>query len=56
MGNIVEKIAAHKLEALLVAAIAAGGYLIHNQHKEKEELKQVLLKSIKSKDSGMKEF
>ena len=56
MGNIVEKVAAHKVEALLLAAIASAGFLIHSQHQEKQHLKDILLKSIKSKDSGIKEF
>lgn len=56
MGNIVEKIAAHKIEALLLAAIAGAGYLIHNQHQEQQKLREILLRSIKSKDTGIKEF
>jgi len=35
MGNIVEKVASHKVEALLLAAIASAGFLIHKQHQEK---------------------
>ena len=56
MGNIVEKVASHKVEALLLAAIASAGYLIHRQHEEKQQLKDILFKSIKCKDSGIKEF
>lgn len=49
MGNIVEKISNHKVEALLLAAIASAGYLIHKQHQEKEQLKAIFLKTIQSK-------
>ena len=33
MGNVVEKIGNHKVEALLLAAIASAGYLIYKQHE-----------------------
>lgn len=56
MGNIVEKVSSHKVEALLLAAIASAGFLIHRQHQEKEELKAIFLKTIQSKESGLKEF
>lgn len=29
MGNIVDLIAAHKIEAILVAVVAASGFLLH---------------------------
>lgn len=32
MGNIVDKVVNHKLETLLLAAIAASGYLVYKQH------------------------
>ena len=56
MGNIVEKIASNKLEVLLAAAIASSGYLLYQQHQEKKQLKDILLKSFQSKDTGIKEF
>ena len=36
MGNIVDKIAGNKVEALLAAAIASSGYLLYLQHQEKK--------------------
>lgn len=54
MGNIVDKISANKVETLLLASIAASGYLLYQQHQQKEELKSLLFKAIQSKDSGLK--
>jgi putative protein kinase ArgK-like GTPase of G3E family len=56
MGNIVDKVANHKLETLLLAAIAASGYLVYKQHNEKDELKKILLKALQAKEEGIKEF
>jgi predicted ATPase len=56
MGNVVDKISANKVETLLLAAIASSGYLLYRQHAEKQELTQILLRTLQCKDAGVKDF
>lgn len=49
MGNVVDKVASHKIELLLLAAITASGYLLFKQHQQKDELKQLLAKALQAK-------
>ena len=54
MGNIVDAVTAHKVEALLFGFIGATGYLLYKTNKEKDELKTLLRKSLESKNEGIK--
>ena len=49
MGNIVDKISGHKTEAVLLGVIAGTLYHIHQERKEKEELKALLRTALESK-------
>ena len=56
MGNIVEGMAKHSIEWLLLAAIVSSGYLLYQQHQEKKQLQNMLLNTLQSKETGIKEF
>jgi hypothetical protein len=36
MGNVVDKVFSHKVEILLLGAIATSGYLLFKQHQQKD--------------------
>ena len=56
MGNIVDKVAQHKTEAVLLGGIVAAFFHLHKERQEKEELKALLRTALESKQVGIKEF
>lgn len=50
MGNVVDKVASHKIEILLLAAITASGYLLFKQQQQKDELKKLLVKALQAEE------
>lgn len=56
MGNVVEKVAEHKTEVVLLGGVFATFYHLHKERQEKEELKALLKTALESKQVGVKEF
>lgn len=55
MGNIVDKVAEHKTEVVLLGGVAASLYHLYREKQEKDQLRALLKTALESK-LGVKEF